>query len=142
MLSYEINDKQKCITNSIKNKFNKIIKFIDKKFKINKKLIFDISLISKIEIKKINFKYRKINEPTDVITFAFHDAKYKTDLLGEIFICFQYAKQYANANKTSIDYELINLLIHGILHLLGFEHKTKKTFNQIIKLQQEIISIL
>jgi len=83
---------------------------------------FDISTINIIfvdekEIQRLNKEYRDIDDVTDVLSFNL-DAE---GFLGEIYICPKYVKKTAEKYEE----EIIRLIVHGILHLLGFEHKTK-----------------
>lgn len=88
-------------------------------------------------IRTLNKKYRGIDKVTDVLSFG-NDAVNKTaknkavkfvdspdDIvcLGEIFICYPQTVKQAKQKKHSAKKELTILLIHGILHLLGYEHK-------------------
>jgi probable rRNA maturation factor len=75
-----------------------------------------IEFVSTEKIKKLNKKYRNINESTDVLSFSTKTLK-KNQIFGEITICPEYAK------KEKI--EIIDLVIHGLIHLLGYDHKTK-----------------
>lgn len=88
-------------------------------------------LISDKRIKKLNREYRKINKPTDVIAFAYLDEQNFTlknieAAAGDIFISAATAKKQAKELEHSFKRELEILFIHGLLHLFGFEHKTKK----------------
>lgn len=83
---------------------------------------FDISTINIVfvdekEIQRLNKEYRDIDDVTDVLSFNL-DAK---GFLGEIYIC----PQYVQKTVQKYEEEIIRLIVHGILHLLGFEHKTK-----------------
>lgn len=121
--------------------FDQITKVISKKIKIKKELIFDLSFVSKQQIKKINKKYRKVNKTTDVISFALWDATktIQSSLLGEIFICFDIAKIQAKQNKWEVKKELCFLFVHGILHLFQYDHLTKEDYDKMIKLQNNIL---
>lgn len=90
-----------------------------------------IALISPAEIKKLNWKYRKKNQATDVLSFNLGDG------FGEVVICPSRVEKNAGKNKTTFKKELAFVLIHGILHLLGYDHgikmkkKEKYYFNEI-----------
>ncbi len=82
---------------------------------------YDLSFafVNKKTIKEVNSKYRGKNEPTDVLSFTLS----KTS--GEILICKEIAKlKSKNFNMEPSEY-LIFLVIHGMLHLKGFDHSAK-----------------
>ncbi|MDD5672519.1 MAG: rRNA maturation RNase YbeY [Chitinivibrionales bacterium] len=70
-------------------------------------------------IKKLNAAYRKKNRPTDVLSFEFKEPAY----LGEIYISLERAAVQARRYQVTLGGELERLLIHGMFHLLGFDHK-------------------
>jgi len=78
-------------------------------------------LCSDYFIRKLNRSYRGKDKPTDVLSFEFGDA----DLLGEIYISLQRAKAQARAYGLTYEEELKRLLIHGLLHLMGYDHIKK-----------------
>lgn len=85
-----------------------------------------VSLVSPAEIKKLNKKYRKIDKPTDVLSFAFKDSGLPAVALaeaGEIVLCPQVVKENAEKYGESFKKEIARVLIHGVLHILGYDHK-------------------
>ena len=110
---------------------------------------FDLSLIivGKTKIRNINKNYRNIDRVTDVISFAEIDSDdydYLCDEvnLGDIFInvdrVYSQAKKYGH----SIKREFIFLFIHGLLHLLGYDHMEKEDEKIMFALQDKIIGDL
>ena len=100
-------------------------------------------------IHKINREYRKIDRPTDVISFAFMDGDENKDkifrskqmvVLGEIYISFDKAREQAVAYGHSLDRELRFLFVHGLLHLLGYDHMTAEDEKIMFSLQEEILA--
>ena len=100
-------------------------------------------------IHKINREYRKIDRPTDVISFAFMDGDENKDkifhskqmvVLGEIYISFDKAREQATAYGHSLDRELRFLFVHGLLHLLGYDHMTAEDEKIMFSLQEEILA--
>ena len=87
-------------------------------------------LINPREIKKINRQYRRKNETTDVLSF---------EGLNEIFICPFAVKKQAKRLKTSFGSELMRVLIHGILHLKGYEHEKSANAAERMKKTEEKI---
>ena len=94
-----------------------------------------IALVTSAEIKKINQKYRKKNKATDVLSFNLGKG------FGEIVICPSQVKRNAKKYKTSFKKELAKVLIHGILHILGYNHgKSKKEAIEMEKKQERYLS--
>ncbi|MDR0330723.1 MAG: rRNA maturation RNase YbeY [Chitinispirillales bacterium] len=81
----------------------------------------EIVLCSDYMIRKLNRAYRGKDKPTDVLSFCFGDP----DLLGEVYISLQRAKVQAKRYGTSYEEELKRLLVHGLLHLIGYDHIEK-----------------
>lgn len=142
MLLFTLNDQHSFLKNKKKAiaKIKTICKSVCHFLKIKKQLVFDINLTNELEIRNINKKYRHINKVTDVITFAFNDNKeVSTFLLGEIYVCYPFCLKQASQAKTSFDYEFYFVIVHGILHMFGFEHKTKQTLSKMLKITQMIL---
>lgn len=96
--------------------------------KLKKDLNFDISslninFINSDKILEINKNYLKHNFTTDILTFNYTGDNKILD--GEIFISIEDAESNSKKYKASINEEINRLVIHGILHLLGFDDKTK-----------------
>ncbi len=73
-----------------------------------------LAFVSEEEIKKLNQKFRKKNKPTDVLSFELKEDGY----LGEIIICPEIVKEKGE--------EVLEVFIHGILHLCGYDHEKSK----------------
>lgn len=118
----------------------KIIYSLQKEFALFNVSTVNIVFVTEKEIQKLNKQYRNMDSITDVLSFNF-DMK---EFLGEIYICSEYVK------KTASDYkeEIIRLIIHGILHLLGFNHrnsldnKSEKTEQMFVKQEKILENIL
>ena len=122
--------------------FDKILKRFPKKyFYSNKNVNFTLLLSNNTNIKKLNYKFRKKNNHTDVLSFpSFIKTDLKKELkkkeiyLGDIIISYQYIfpnKQNSILEKT---------FIHGFLHLLGFDHKKIKDFKIMSKEENKILN--
>ena len=85
-----------------------------------------IALIGISRMKKLNKKYLKRDYPTDVLVFPETESYPKINNLGEIIICPQVVKKNAKKFKLTFKKELSKILIHGILHLLGYDHEKSK----------------
>jgi probable rRNA maturation factor len=74
---------------------------------------------SDYNIARLNSMFRSKNRPTDVLSFTYGDK----DLLGEIYISQQRARVQARRYKVAYENEIVRLFIHGMFHLLGFDHE-------------------
>ena len=77
-----------------------------------------IRIVDEAESQLLNNQYRKKNEPTNVLSFLIND----NPLLGDIILCHSVIKKEALAQKKNIDDHYAHLIIHGYLHLIGFDH--------------------
>lgn len=92
----------------------------------------EINFVSGKEIHAINKTYLQHNYTTDIITFNYSDLVKQID--GEIFISIDDAGDNSKKFKVTLSDELVRLVIHGILHLLGFDDQTtsdKKTMKRV-----------
>lgn len=113
-----------------------------KKLNLQNEIIFDSSFVDLKTIQEINMKHRNINQPTDVISFALWDKGYKSNLLGEIYICYEKIVEQKKLYRHSFKRELCFLFLHGLLHLLGYDHVNKKDEEVMFGLQDEILDSL
>jgi len=122
---------------------DKLLKYVIKKEKL-KKCMFNIIIVDNEYIHKINKEYRGIDRPTDVISFALEDEKdfieYEFRVLGDIYISLDKAKEQANMYGHSFLRELSFLTVHGLLHLLGYDHMVKEEEEVMFKKQDEILN--
>lgn len=123
-------------------KIPKLLEFALKKQNINN-AIFNIIIVDENTIHEINRTYRGKDSVTDVISFALEDDKtfIKTDyrILGDIYICLNKAKSQAREYGHSLLRELSFLTIHGLLHLLGYDHMEKEEEKVMFDLQEMIL---
>ena len=83
-----------------------------------------LALVSSAEIRKLNAKYRKKDYATDVLSFPVEDSvPIGTRLLGDVVISVEKAKQQAREKGHSLTEEMVMLVIHGVVHLLGYDHE-------------------
>jgi probable rRNA maturation factor len=82
-----------------------------------------IHLISPRRMASINQKHLHHEGPTDVITFDYRSPHQET-LQGELLICPAVARAHARAHRTSLDSEIARYIIHGILHLQGYDDRS------------------
>ena len=114
--------------------------------KVKENYLVDVSIVNNEEIHKINRDYRNVDRPTDVISFAFLDDKDEilnlVDVprsLGQIIISYQKAESQALEYGHSLRREMSFLFVHGLLHLLGYDHMSPEDEEKMFKIQNEIL---
>ena len=124
---------------------NEVLDYAINKLDI-KNSIFDIIFIDDEEMHKLNKEYRGIDRTTDVLSFALNDNKHIdafVNSLGDIFISIPKMKSQAEEYGHSEKRELSFLALHGLLHLLGYDHTLgKKEEEEMFWLQKEILNEL
>lgn len=126
--------------------YNKLLKKTLSMLKISENAIMSVTFVSKEQIHYLNKTYRNIDRPTDVISFAFLDDKNEIIIgddvpldLGEIYICYDVADENRKVYDNSLKRELCFLFVHGLLHLLGYDHMTKEDEDIMFPLQEKIL---
>lgn len=142
MIKFEINNTYNELVEYNKD-IKRLIKEVSKTLSIKDKLFFEISVVNDEKIKEINKLYRNKNSTTDVISFSFNDNKdFKSNLIGEIYICYEKIIEQSIAYNHSIKREYLFLITHGLLHLLGYDHMEKKEEEKMFNLQEKILNKL
>ena len=123
-----------------------IEKVVNKAFEVEgvKKASCSIIIVDNTFIHKLNKEYRGIDRVTDVISFALEDDKSMVipddiRLLGDIYICLDKAKEQAKEYGHSLERELCFLAVHGIYHLLGYDHENEEEAKIMFKKQEEVL---
>ena len=124
------------IKNVIKIGFDKIC---------NETAYVSVVVVDKEKIHEINRIYRNVDRVTDVISFAFEDNEGITPdgvrILGEIYLCIDKAKEQAREYGHSDKREICYLAIHGLLHLLGYNHEKVEDKNIMREKEEEILEL-
>jgi len=122
---------------------NELLNFIVEKETLNE-CMFNVILVDNEYIHKLNKEYRKIDRPTDVISFALEDNADEINLgfrvLGDIYISLDKVKEQSELYNHSYLRELCFLSVHGLLHLLGYDHMNKDEEEVMFKKQEEILN--
>ena len=130
--------------NKIKNPEKYILKKIKKLQKISyfkgKNQEFSIFLTNCQKMKKLNFKFRKKNKVTDVLSFPLNHKIKKNIYIGDIAIGFEIINKRSKISDFS--YEFDKMWIHGYLHLLGYDHKKNKEYEKMSKKEKLILNFL
>jgi probable rRNA maturation factor len=101
----------------------------------------DVTLITDSEMKKLNRQYRGKNKPTDVLSFSQKDMFMgKKRVLGDIVIAKETTIKQARKAGRPINDEYIMLAVHGLLHLLGYDHERKRDEIVMFGLQTKLLN--
>ena len=106
--------------------------------------IFSVIFVEDEEIHTMNRDYRGVDRVTDVISFAFEDNNdlvyNEIRMLGDIYICIPQMKRQAEIYAHSEKRELSFLAVHGLLHLLGYDHMNEEDEKVMFALQELILN--
>lgn len=140
-----MNNNYEIIDNGLYENYDYLYDVLDAALKHEKveNAIFSVVFMEDEEIHEMNKEYRGVDRVTDVISFAFED---NNDLvyndirmLGDIFICIPQMKRQATEYGHSEKRELAFLAVHGILHLLGYDHMNEQDERVMFELQELIL---
>ena len=98
---------------------------------------FSILLTNDKKMKNLNFKFRKKNKTTDVLSFPIKIKNNKRLYIGDIAVSYEIIKE--RAKETNFLLEFDKLWIHGYLHLIGYDHKKLKDFKKMIRKEKLIL---
>ncbi len=94
-----------------------------------------VAFLTNKEIQEINKRYKNIDRPTDVLSFPLGD-----EILGDILISVEKAEEQASDYGHSFKREICYLFTHGVLHLLGYNHKTSGDKRQMRQKEKRVLS--
>jgi len=97
-----------------------------------------ISFVDDETIRELNNSYRNINRATDVLSFLQDGPDFS--ILGDIVISVNTAKRHAVRYENTYKFEINKLLVHGILHLLGYDHKKKRETNVMREKEKQLLT--
>lgn len=126
-----------------------LLQFAAKQEKISEEAEVSVTFVTNEEIQQINKEYRGIDRPTDVISFALEEQGEEEieikgidmpRILGDIIISVEKVKEQAEEYGHSFERELGFLLVHGFLHLLGYDHMNEADEKRMFSRQEEILA--
>ena len=118
----------------------KLLKLNKLKLFQNKSKSCTVFLTNNKTMKELNKKFRNKNKPTDVLSFPFNNKiKHKKNIyLGDIAISYEIVNKRSKNSFFFLEFDKI--WIHGYLHLLGYDHKKKKDFTKMKKIEDLILN--
>ena len=136
-------DKQ--LINDFQKNLKQILKEIYKKSDLintNKKNYVSVLFAGDKKIIELNKRFRKINLPTNVLSFPSFIQKNNEIFLGDIIFSAETIFREAKRDKKSFKSHLIHLFIHGVLHLIGYDHQTENNAKVMESLEIKILETL
>ena len=123
------------------NQISSVAKFALAKMGIHPDSDLSITLVDEAEMEKLHIEWMDLPGPTDVLSFPMDELKPFSaadgpGIIGDIVLCPEFAAKQA---KSTIAAELALLTIHGVLHLLGFDHAEKDEEKEMFDLQEKIL---
>lgn len=106
----------------------------------------DVTLVDDAAIADLNRRYRGVDRPTDVLSFALNegaaDPPPARALLGDVVISLERAAAQAAEHGHPLERELCFLAVHGTLHLMGYDHQTPRQERPMRALEEEVLAAL
>lgn len=122
------------------NKIKKIVFAVLKQIKNDGEI--SVHIVGDKKIRDLNKNYRGKDKVTDVISFAVKEGA-EMDMgekdLGDIFICLPQILRQAKENNISAYEEMVRMLVHGVLHILGFDHVKEDEAKKMFGLQEKFV---
>ncbi len=140
-MEIDILDKENFLDNHQKKEMvqdsKKILSFLN----LPNETELSLSVVNDVQIRKLNKDYRNIDRATDILSFS-QQFGTNNNVLGDLVISYETALRHSKKYEITIKQELKKLLVHGILHLLGHDHKKKKERETMRDKEKEILNFL
>lgn len=147
----ELYDEQQTLTDELTQMVQDILAYAADYLELEENCAMSVIIVDNEEIQNINREYRQKDAVTDVISFALEESVVEDDFpaiqevmdesreLGDIFVSFQRAQEQAVEYGHSFKRELGFLVVHGFLHLNGYDHMTEEEEAEMFDLQRDIL---
>ena len=130
------------ITKLIKRSINVCVK----EMRYNKNFYISIFVTNNVNMKKINLKYRKKNKVTNVLSFPQNEIRFfgksSIIILGDIVVSLEQIYKESQKQGKQFYKHLSHMIVHSLLHLLGFDHKKMKDFKIMNREENKILSLI
>ncbi|CAM2760067.1 rRNA maturation RNase YbeY [Dolosigranulum pigrum] len=147
----ELYDEQQTLTDELTQMVQDVLAYAADYLELEENCAMSVIIVDNEEIQNINREYRQKDAVTDVISFALEESVVEDDFpaiqevmdesreLGDIFVSFQRAQEQAVEYGHSFKRELGFLVVHGFLHLNGYDHMTEEEEAEMFDLQRDIL---
>lgn len=147
IVSLENTQTKIAIPQELQNLVKAAMEIVAKQEKLSPQTEVDITLVTNEEIHALNRDYRKVDRPTDVLSFALDEGEDEPEvldteaehLLGDIIISAERAQEQADEYGHGLKREITYLAVHGILHLLGYDHMEEKDKKVMRQREEEVL---
>ena len=147
----ELYDEQQTLTDELTQMVQDVLAYAADYLELEENCAMSVIIVDNEEIQNINREYRQKDAVTDVISFALEESVVEDDFpaiqevmdesreLGDVFVSFQRAQEQAVEYGHSFKRELGFLVVHGFLHLNGYDHMTDEEEAEMFDLQRDIL---
>jgi len=125
-----------------KKRVIKLVDFVLTKKGGKKPLALSVISVSSAKMRKLNKQWRNKDKATDVLSFPASDAIGNEDgekFIGDIFLCPMYIKAAAKELGVTYHEQVMRVLAHGVLHLLGYDHERRDDKGKMLRLQERLL---
>jgi len=112
-----------------------VAKTLSRALSIKSEVPISVAFVSEKEMKRLNKTHRGKNSVTDVLSFRLDNEDY----MGELVLSYEQAARQAKEMRHSVRDEIVFLLVHGVLHLHGFDHEQELGAKEMFALQTKIL---
>lgn len=125
----------------------KTARTVSRALKIKERFIVSVALVDARAIRRLNRTFRAKGTVTDVLAFQYNDEvggheQGREEAFGEVVICPSKARAQAREAGRPLKEEMIELLVHGLLHVFGYDHIKPKDARVMLPLQDRIVKTL
>lgn len=99
-----------------------------------------VALVDRRAMRRLQRTYRQVNADTDVLSFPATPWPGQPPALGEVVICYPVAVQHARRYRHRVRQEVVELLIHGLVHLAGYQHTTSALAKKMAAFEAKILA--
>lgn len=121
---------------------DRVLRFMSRMLKVRTPITLSIAFVSPSTMKRLNGQFRGKPRPTDVLSFVHEPTVVRArdgGFLGEIVLCYPIAKRQALRLGHSVRDELLFLIVHGVLHLFGYDHERAIEAKRMFALQTRLL---
>lgn len=105
---------------------------------LDNKEVLSLVWVDDVKIQELNKQYRGKDTPTDVLSFSYLDDE-QNESLGEIVVSIDTMAKQAKEYNHELELEAKILFVHGLLHILGYDHETKEDLSEMLDLEQKVL---